>query len=1023
MDYNFITLKEATKECRCTQRHLSLLCRQGKIRAQKRGKTWYTKKEWVDAYFSNQQNTDDVVLSQNITKITPSPVRVIPLRIAIPIAVIMMISTTAFADAAFGYPASTFAKKQAEAIWETTTATANNVSDKVKITTRQLLNTTTQTALSTGDDITNTITKISNQTSRLFYTTQASIVSATNQTINISKATTNNLLNSIYNNSTLALETSENIFENIKSSTNELINHISNTTTSTLASLKTKLTQPIQIEPPTQLASIFTTVKEGWTLAPQNIKELWGELTQPDTQTEIVTTDNESVITTNTQTTTQTTDEPVTPTQPTQVINQTKVVERTNTIERIVAGITQKDLDNLNAYLLSQIDNLKSDLTNQTTLLSRQLADSHNTVAQTQIINQIYQPTISSPTITSPTISGDANLETLSVSGSTSLTGSLSVSGTISGTISTTNATITFASTTAITTSGTASTTNQIISNNFTFGNHIGFLYGTSGVVTASSTIADGYFEKTGDWTGTFDGQEGTYYLNAINLTNFGTPFYTYFNATTTDALSEGSTNWYATQTRWDTFWNASTTVDSITTLSNLTTTGALDSGSITSNFGSIDIGSSNFTTTGLGTFTNASTTLLSSTGSTWLAVDGGNVGIGTTVPGAKLHVAGTVGISSASPLVYLRDASDNLQAGFGMSDAAEGKLRFAVGTSGLTSDTKMTIQSDGNVGIGTTGPLGRFEVNDGTNTDFIVTTDGFVGIGTTGPHEPLEIHTSGNISSDFLLSQDDVGWRIRHNYQTNGINIGYSTDFSSYSEKVTILNNGNVGIGTTGPNMPLEVYHATLNNVALFKSGDSVGGISLSDNSTTADGYVSLRAIGDGMGFVTGNGDSMRIDSSGNVGIGTTGPLAMLSVRSTGTTDLLNLVETDGTEVFTVLENGKVGIGTTSPQDLFHVYSGTGNVAARFESSDANMQLKLMDGNTTSDTSVQLVAQGDDLGIWTGGSQSVEIQSDGNVGIGTTSPGEKLDIGTGNIVLDNGYQLKMRNTVGAASIVGRWEA
>src|SRR3990167_1705067 len=51
----------------------------------------------------------------------------------------------------------------------------------------------------------------------------------------------------------------------------------------------------------------------------------------------------------------------------------------------------------------------------------------------------------------------------------------------------------------------------------------------------------------SGALTGTFDGQDGTYYLNARNLTEFGTPFWTFFNGTTTDALTEGATNKYYT--------------------------------------------------------------------------------------------------------------------------------------------------------------------------------------------------------------------------------------------------------------------------------------------------------------------------------------------------------------------------------------------------------------------------------------------------------------------------------------------
>jgi hypothetical protein len=79
--------------------------------------------------------------------------------------------------------------------------------------------------------------------------------------------------------------------------------------------------------------------------------------------------------------------------------------------------------------------------------------------------------------------------------------------------------------------------------------------------VWQGTAIGDAYITKTGAWTGTFDGQEGTYYLNATNLTNFGTPFYTFFNATTTDALAQGATNKYYADSLVNTYINASTTI------------------------------------------------------------------------------------------------------------------------------------------------------------------------------------------------------------------------------------------------------------------------------------------------------------------------------------------------------------------------------------------------------------------------------------------------------------------------------
>jgi len=69
--------------------------------------------------------------------------------------------------------------------------------------------------------------------------------------------------------------------------------------------------------------------------------------------------------------------------------------------------------------------------------------------------------------------------------------------------------------------------------------------------------------------TGSITGNAGTV-TNGVYTTTFGTPFYTFFHATNTDALSEGSTNKYWTQTRFDNALSGTTSVKSITTLPTL---------------------------------------------------------------------------------------------------------------------------------------------------------------------------------------------------------------------------------------------------------------------------------------------------------------------------------------------------------------------------------------------------------------------------------------------------------------------
>ena len=143
----------------------------------------------------------------------------------------------------------------------------------------------------------------------------------------------------------------------------------------------------------------------------------------------------------------------------------------------------------------------------------------------------------------------------------------------------------------------------------------------------------------------------------------------------------------------------------------------------------------------------------------------------------------------------------------------------------------------------------------------------------------------------------------------------------------------------------------------------------------------------------------------SGNVGIGTTAPLSKLAVKTTGTVDILNLFETGGVEVFTVLENGNVGIGTTAPSEKLEVSGGKiqmSNAQGLWSRTAAGTSRNIFNANTD-DT----VSFGDGTGGWTalrffpGGSEAMRILTNGNVGIGTTSPSFPLEVkgnGTGNV-------------------------
>ena len=407
--------------------------------------------------------------------------------------------------------------------------------------------------------------------------------------------------------------------------------------------------------------------------------------------------------------------------------------------------------------------------------------------------------------------------------------------------------------------------------------------------------------------------------------------------------------------------------------------------------------------------------------------ISDGNVGIGTTAPSADLEV------STASGGEFLVTRSGNsgvtLQQVNG-GDATSGSLSIKAGTA-MTLYTNgtgraLTIDSSQKVGIGTDTP-GSY---DSRAERLVVheSGDGGVTIATGATSDGRLVFAR---SGDTGLDHGEIS------YDQNTDYMGFAT---AGSRRVTLDNSGKVGIGTDAP---LELLHVQGTNDASdvsiriknlgtsngtrtdldfhYSTADRIGGrIScyLDDTSTNSTSMHFLTRVNNS------SGERMRIDSAGNVGIGTTAPSAKLHVdvgasggaiiegddwsrlqlAITGST--IGILNDDTINAFSIYDwtssayrmvvntSGKVGIGTTAPSDLLHLdSSGHTEMSLDRGSTSYDATLKYRTAGTA-DWQIGTGLTGTDAKLtWYSSAAKMTLTTDGKLGIGTATPAAVLDI------------------------------
>jgi hypothetical protein len=374
----------------------------------------------------------------------------------------------------------------------------------------------------------------------------------------------------------------------------------------------------------------------------------------------------------------------------------------------------------------------------------------------------------------------------------------------------------------------------------------------------------------------------------------------------------------------------------------------------------------------------------------------GGNVGIGTTSPSDKLVVAGiikSIGGTNDGKFaqIYVNDSyayyttnagviymSTELQVNSGKIGSYDEDLSLE--TSGTTRIT--VSNTTGNVGIGTTSPSTKLQVADG----------GVISFYRSGNDRKGQLYTN---SLGTVLESDSIGNDplFLRSPGTSGMLLF----FTSTSEKMRITSGGNVGIGTTSPVSTLTVLGTTTSTITI-QSGSALSGLKLFNNSTTDEANI-INHYNGPLILGTNNSERVRITGGGNVGIGTTSPPNKLTVYQGG-----------GVRVTGIASGGYIEMSGDLPGYSANQYpviksGGTIHFANNNKYSayieGTNTYFGILDSTPT--TKVLLHTSGN------------SYLNGGNVGIGTTSPTQKLDV-NGDIAVKGASVI---NRASAALVIG----
>jgi hypothetical protein len=394
--------------------------------------------------------------------------------------------------------------------------------------------------------------------------------------------------------------------------------------------------------------------------------------------------------------------------------------------------------------------------------------------------------------------------------------------------------------------------------------------------------------------------------------------------------------------------------------------------------------------------------------------LSGGNFGIGTATPARLLTVV------AASPVISIQNSASN--------DASVKILRFANATDGLLGSLElyggsgefrmnavnsffptfysngveaMRINTAGNIGIGTTTPAYKLDINGTINANggaYVANESGAPRVAIGGPageYGSIGFGYKYVNGGGYTYSVADWGSQLMFDvggFTFRSAGVGSVGAPVSFNPLMKVLNNGNVGIGTIAPTGKLHIVHGGTSNgsnpaIQIESTTAANLGAAVFKNDFGDEGMVGITGSSYSNGMRGSRATILTNNTPGGIVVNSDNPNASI-VFGTGGSAVAN-------ERMRIYNNGNVGIGTATPNYKLDVAGAI------------NATSILVNGAPIS---------GGGAGSWT---PSANNYTTGNVGIGTSAPTAKLNIVyTGNTDPTNqAIQIETTNAANYAAI------